>query len=455
MKLYKFLAPTLMLGSVVGFTSCNSEEDDIFNASAAERLDEYKKVYSADLTAQGGRWLMEYFPNEEDRGYVFAMTFNPDGSVKIAGHNVWLNKSYKSDVSMWSVIADDGPVLSFNTYNQVFHLFSTPENITGEEAPTNPDNDNKDIDETGEGHAGDYEFVILGLSEDGNTMKLAGKKRNIPTFMHRLSETDDEQLILSDYYNAAYSTFNASFPNYFITDTNTGEKFEVKGGVSGKFEFWPVDGDPVTQTVSINALIGPDGIRMRAPLAIERGNATDSIVVENFVKQPDGKYLCKDNDQNLVLDCIGLGNIFCIKDYIWHLDNNKSGGKFAEYFDEIAAKSKSALKLTFKGFDFLYSQSNKKFALNFKRSGSKADYFFFGNETVVDDGDAIKFSYSTTDVDVNGGLLLQRVPIIGEFIAYLNSCDFEFVPNSRFAPTVIRMVDKTNPENFLYVTLNK
>lgn len=453
MKLYKYLISALLLGSMVGFGSCKNEENDIFDASAAQRLDEYKKQYSADLTAEGGKWLMEYFANEEERGYAFVMTFNSDGSVKVSGQNVWFDNAYRSDVSMWQIIADNGPVLSFNTYNTVLHEFSRPENLLGPEAPINPDSD-KDIDELGEGHAGDYEFVIIGLSEDGKTMHLTGKKRLYDIYMYRLDPDVDEVALLAKYHDAAYSTFSSRFPNYFITDVNTGERFEVSGGPKGMFDAWPVDGDPVVQTSKINGMITPDGLRFRTPFVIERADGNDSIVVDKFVKQADGKFLCTYNDQNLVMDCIGLGNIFSMKEYVWHIDNAKSGGKFAEYFDEISKKCRSSLRITFKGFDFLYSMKEKRYVLNFKRSGSNAEYYFFGNETVVDDGDAVKVEYSTTDIDQNAQMLMQKVPVVADFVSYLNSCDFNFVVSSRFAPSVIKMEDKTDPANFLYVTLN-
>ena len=154
------------------------------------------------------------------------------------------------------------------------------------------------------------------------------------------------------------------------------------------------------------------------------------------------------------MDCIGLGKIFNMEEYVWHIDNTKSGGKFAEYFDEIAQKCRSSLRITFKGFDILYSLSHQRYVLNFKRSGSNAEFFFFGNETVVDDGESVKFEYSSTEVDLNAQMVLQKVPAVGEFINYLNSCDFNFVVDSRFAPSTIKMEEKANPANFLYVTLN-
>lgn len=454
MKLYKFLAPTLMLGSIVGFTSCNSEEDDIFDASAAERLDEYKKVYSADLTAQGGRWLMEYFANEEERGYVFVMDFKTDGSVKISGQNVWMNSSYRSDVSLWQIVADNGPVLSFNTYNDVFHIFSTPENLTGPEAPTNPDNNNKDIDETGEGHAGDYEFVILGLSEDGNTMHLTGKKRLYDIYMYRLDASVDDVELLSSYFAAGRTTFASMFPDMILTDTKSGEQFVISGGHNGMFNAWPKDGDAVVQTVSMNALIGPESIRFRKPFAIECANGTDSIVVENFIRQDDGTFLCTDNDQNIVFDNCGYGNIFVGRSYKWKLNSAaKLGGSFADAYGKIADETMQKLKRTFRGLIWQYSNTDKTYALQFDMSGNSAATYIFGNLESVNDGNTIKFNISTTDGNSNGKNRLSQIPALVEFIQMVNATDFEIESDNRFAPSSMKFIDKNNPSNYMIFAL--
>ena len=452
MKLYKFIAPALLLGTMFGFSSCNNEEDDIFDGSAAQRLEEYKKQYASDFTSNGGKWLMEYFSNEEERGYAFVVTFNSNGSVKVSGQNIWMDDMFKTDESLWSIIADNGPVLSFNTYNEVLHLFSTPENIVGPNAPINPDTE-KDINEQGTGHGGDYEFVILGLSDDGNTMHLTGKKTLHDIYMRKLDSTADDREILGAYSYAEKTTFNVLFPNMFITDMNDGEQYEVSGGVNGIFNMWPKNGDPVVQTVTMCALVGPDGIRFRKPVGIENAENTDSIVVENFVRQSDGKYVCTYNDQNLVLDCIGLGNIFNMTKYVWHIEENAAGGKFAQILSKIATESKSKMKVNFRGFNIEYDATSKKYALNFRRSGSTSPHYMYCEETVVDDGESVKFNVSTTDVNNNGNLLLQRVSSVGDFIQLFNASDFEFEVGSRFAPSRIKMVIKTNPEDYLNVTL--
>ena len=51
MKANKILTAALLLGSLVMTTACSNEEDDIFDQSAAERLNAASETYSNLLTA--------------------------------------------------------------------------------------------------------------------------------------------------------------------------------------------------------------------------------------------------------------------------------------------------------------------------------------------------------------------------------------------------------------------
>ncbi len=450
MNIYKLALTALLIGSSVGFYSCKNEEDDIFDASAAQRLDTYKKEYSADLTSNGGKWLMEYFPSDEERGYVFVMTFSTDGSVVVSGQNVWLGNQFTSDVSLWSVIADNGPVLTFNTYNKVLHEFSTPEDITGDYQPTDPDT-GAEIDEQGTGHGGDYEFVIIGLSDDGNSMHLTGKKTLHDIYMYRLDASTDEETLLAEYVYATNNTIQAIFPDLILTDTQSGEQFAVSGGDDGIFDFWPLAGDPVTQTVSMNALVGPSSIRMRKPLAIERANEVDSIVVETFVRQNDGTYLCTDNGQNLVLDNCGYGNIFTGLTS-WSMSPSDCGGKFADVANAIATEIRSTLRVTFRGFNWIYSSSDRSYALQTVVSSGASAAYIYGTQEVTDDGNSVKLTVSTSEGNTNGRNFLNRIASITDFIELINATDFVIESENRFAPRSMKFVDVNDPSNYFVFT---
>ena len=134
-KIFNISALILMLS----LAACApSEVDDIFDENPAERLDNAVENYKQAFKANGGRWLMQYFCNSDEEGYNFIMEFNNDGTVDISTQNSYVNDgSFYTDKSLWDVVADYGPVLTFNTYNRAFHEFSSPQS-------------------DGTGHGGDY-----------------------------------------------------------------------------------------------------------------------------------------------------------------------------------------------------------------------------------------------------------------------------------------------------------
>ena len=126
----KFLYITAVLATVaLTSVSCKNEVEDLFDQSAAERTQSAVDEYTAVLTANGGKWVMEYFTTSKEPGYIYVFTFNADGSVVISGKNKWIGDVYKSEKSLWTMLSDNGPVLSLNSYNKVFHVFASPEDI--------------------------------------------------------------------------------------------------------------------------------------------------------------------------------------------------------------------------------------------------------------------------------------------------------------------------------------
>jgi len=164
----------LMIISGILAQSCTKDEEDIFDQSAAERmtaaLDEYKTV----LTGATNGWVMEYYPEEEQAigGYTFLCSFSASGEVSVASEiNTENYEAGETKRSLYKLIADAGPVLSFDTYNEIFHYFAEPSG--------------SDVD----GYAGDYEFVFTEVSADSVIMK--GKKYGNRIVMTPLPEGQD------------------------------------------------------------------------------------------------------------------------------------------------------------------------------------------------------------------------------------------------------------------------
>lgn len=137
------------------FSACTREVDDIFDRSAAQRLEDAMNEIEEILVSAPNGWEMHYYTQPETAGYIMLVRFDANGKVMVAAKNEVTTNRYKSDESTWEVIGDNGPVITFNSYNEVMHAFSDPKN-------------------DGVGMGGDYEFIVMEWTD--NMLRLKGKK---------------------------------------------------------------------------------------------------------------------------------------------------------------------------------------------------------------------------------------------------------------------------------------
>lgn len=157
MKTSKYIAYIVLFIWLGLLPACRNEEADIFSASPAERLNKAISDYQTILTNAENGWEMDYFANEVSPGYTLLVKFNQSGNAILAARSeLTTNGAYEQDSCLFDIIGDNGPVLTFNTFSKILHVFSNPEN---------PD---------GYGLKGDYEFVIVKAHSD--TVWMKGKK---------------------------------------------------------------------------------------------------------------------------------------------------------------------------------------------------------------------------------------------------------------------------------------
>ncbi len=183
--------------------SCLHDDDEIFDKSAAERINEAVANAKEVLTSSQEGWVMHYYVGQEYAygGLNLAMKFT-DGKVQMYNETAKNSDgSYKSVVSTYKITRDQGPVLAFDTYNDLLHVYGDPAGS----GPT-------DVD----GWEADYEFVIMNISEDQNTITLKGKKFNNTIVLERLNRP------VAEYFDAATkmaeSLTNAGILAYTVGD---------------------------------------------------------------------------------------------------------------------------------------------------------------------------------------------------------------------------------------------
>ena len=239
----KIFSISLLFCAAFVFVGCAGEEDDLFNKTAAERLNEASDLYSSRLTAQPNGWAMQLYPTTKDEapygnGYLLLLRFNTNHTVVAAMNNSMSSNVFKEDSSAWDVITDNGPVLTFNTYNTVIHTFTNPEDISSTGSKDEPN------DETGTGIGGDYEYIITDAPEDASYMMLKGKKRGTYNLLTPVEEGIDYQSYLEDVKNFQNNMFPSNSPTYDIV--HYGDSiYKMEGANDGIPNIYPFDKDAV------------------------------------------------------------------------------------------------------------------------------------------------------------------------------------------------------------------
>ena len=197
------------------FAACSRDEESLFDKPAAIRAQEAVENAFDVLTSNEVGWEMAYFPNLETsaKGYNMVLKFNKNGNVSVTAKNqaTTMNKIKTDTASTWAVKSDYGPILTFDTYNDVFHAFSDPQ-------------------ENGAGLLGDYEFLILKATPE--LVLLKGKKHSAYSVMRPMKTTN-----LEAYFAACEKMQSKLFGNNNVVTLHQGDKkMYLYKGAEGQFQ---------------------------------------------------------------------------------------------------------------------------------------------------------------------------------------------------------------------------
>ncbi|MBP3575254.1 MAG: DUF4302 domain-containing protein [Paludibacteraceae bacterium] len=197
------------------FAACSRDEESLFEKPAAIRAQEAIDNAFNVLTSAENGWEMAYFPNLEAsaKGYNMVLKFNKNGNVSVTAKNATTtgNKIVTDTASTWAVKSDYGPILTFDTYNDVFHAFSDPKG-------------------DGAGLLGDYEFLILKATPE--LVLLKGKKHSAYTVMRPMKNPD-----LAEYFTNCEKMQADLFGNNNIVTLHQGDnKMYLYKGADGQFQ---------------------------------------------------------------------------------------------------------------------------------------------------------------------------------------------------------------------------
>ncbi len=431
-----------------------SEVEDLFDDSPAARMDNAVKSYTEMLQADGGRWLMQYFCSAGEPGYNYIMTFHKDGTVDISTKNSAVNGgAFITDRSLWEVVSDYGPVLSFNTYNRAFHVFSNPELELGTAGTSSST--------YGKGHEGDYEFIIVGTSE--NQIKLRGKKTAITIIMQRLStaEAETDEAYFTNLTSVLNATFNNRVNDYVLT-TASGKRYICNGDggpINSMFwSFYPEGGSLLDNGEYMNAIFTTHGVHFMQPLDFLHEYDENDVAAQTFEIQPDGTLLCTE-DGKTTIKGPALADLFHQKQLGWNLSkvDGEMGGDFLTLFNQIVDEAKTTkvnnkpLNYKFQWLQLGYDNTKAKYRLYFRFHTGNNYGSIYVNHEIVDDH-TIKFSFdpnATPAYDTNGGKVYGWFPGMRAMVDLLCTGEYELSADNMMVSNPVTMKSKSNPNNFV------
>ena len=311
-KVYSFIIMALML--CVGFASCSHEEDDLFGESAAQRLNKSVDKYQKLLTSSENGWVMEFLPSDGSYGgYVYTAKF-ADEDVTMA-----CDLSLYSSTEEWpagtelsskySVKAEQGVILTFDTYNLLLHFFSEPRGSS-------------DVD----GYESDYEFTFLNTSENQDTIYLRGKKYENILKMYKLKDTDSKTFI----EKSVEMGENLSKVNYKFL--KIGDK-EYPVEIDGK-TFYINDIDSTDLEIEKPMFYTPEGFHLYEPIHV--GGKTFQYFKYDDVT---GNIIADDNQSSI--DLPSATDQFLNPKGNWNFDGDDMCEGLRKLYDELPSFSSS------------------------------------------------------------------------------------------------------------------
>lgn len=390
--------------------SCLKDDDEVFDKNPSERMDEALKEYKSLLASSEKGWVMEYYaaPGQIYGGYVFAMEFT-ESSVT-AYSDLALNQK---STSLYQLIADDGPVLSFDTYNMFLHFFSDP---------------SADMYEA---FQGEFEFILMGTSDDKSEIYLKGKKTGNRMTMRRL------EVSATEYVGSTVDMYNA---------VNTAPKYgaivegdSVDCTIAGNYlSMAYTDNDASVQTVDMAFCYTPTGIRFYQPITI------NGVEIASMTYDAETGNLQSAGGELIIYKAKSpLNEIFMTK--LWSVNAKNSSAAIQPYFDAVRAASAKENETvgyfqlggseSFPGYFTWYFLS----VINGTSNGY-AGNIVYQYKLIGDD----KIMLSIYSYDSNGQYYYQGG--YSQFANALHGKTFQLAADNLVNTSVITMTDTNNPD---------
>jgi len=394
-------------------TGCVGEEDDIFPSSSIERINAFKKEGNSILTNSQKGWVMEYFADSESDGFTLLLKFDAPDRVTAACQNYLTNHKYAERSSLYDIIADDGPVLTFNTYNDVIHLFSDPN--LGSYYPL------------GIGLGGDYEFKIKKQGVD--SIHLKGRKRETSILLSKFPDGMTWENYFKELDDLDFYLFSKAGPALTL---NTGvKKYIVTGGYDHIFKIVPEDESESENIVLAPFIVTRTGVKFSSTIDL------DGVQFKIMNLSEDKSALVSADNKDIRIMGPDLNYYFYNSKVLWLMDDSQMSAKLQERFKRFVESCKSTYKATQVVVGLKRPVKDGVLSLNTTLTVGRNKIIGNNNlEIITKDNGKISLEYKG-DADANGLAFYNNVDGLKDLINMISG-ELLLSSENTFNPTTIK-----------------
>lgn len=429
-----------LLVSFIAFNACTSDVDNYFPESAPERATKTVAEVKKILQEAPNGWRMEYYGDMTYGGYNVLCQFKGD-SVQIASEKAGKNHEAGLDASgnlitetslaHYSVNQSMGVVISFDTFNKLFHYFADPKN--------------EDYGEAGTGFGGDFEFRVLKYSPD--SIQLQGLKHGDRIMLYPMKADMDWASYLKEVENV--KNYMASSSYTLLADNDTLAEVTQYGDYHSLI-FQYTDSTGEMKAYAYPYIITPEGYKFYREIEIggkkftnfskDFNDATD----ERFYPQGDPS-ICLETVVPPVVDAFQKGQWFFSASKV----SPESEGAWNDFMEAIktAANGKEAIL-----YQAMIGTYSNKFGFH---AWLSSDYLYV-ELTIRDpneEGNEIALQYNRNSPTNKAAQVFMKsyklTPVLKTFSALNNKLRLTLETDNPRKPTYMKLIQVKKPENVL------
>ena len=429
-----------LLVSFIAFNACTSDVDNYFPESAPERATKTVAEVKKILQEAPNGWRMEYYGDMTYGGYNVLCQFKGD-SVQIASEKAGKNHEAGLDASgnlitetslaHYSVNQSMGVVISFDTFNKLFHYFADPKN--------------EDYGEAGTGFGGDFEFRVLKYSPD--SIQLQGLKHGDRIMLYPMKADMDWASYLKEVENV--KNFMASSSYTLLAGNDTLAEVTQYGDYHSLIFQYP-DSTGEMKAYAFPYIITPEGYKFYRE--IEIGGKKFTNFSKDFNDASDERFYPQ-GDPSICLETVVPPVVDAFQKGQWFFSASKvspeSEGAWNDFMEAIktAANGKEAIL-----YQAMIGTYNNKFGFH---AWLSSDYLYV-ELTIRDpneEGNEIALQYNRNSPTNKAAQVFMKsyklTPVLKTFSALNNKLRLTLETDNPRKPTYMKLIQVKKPENVL------